>query len=144
MSDVVDQGGDPACWAHLYDEPAEQFVERLADAVVVSDRDGTIVQWNAAAEALFGWSAAEALGQSLDLIVPERFRERHWQGYHRAVETGAFRQERPMLEVPALHRDGRKLSIAFTITMLTDSNGDVARLVAVIRDDTANWQARHR
>lgn len=150
-----DEGGDPACWAHLFDEPDAtvdplgpatwaSLVHRLADAVLIADRDGTIVYWNDAAERLFGWSAAEAVGRNLDLIIPERQRARHWDGYRHVIETGVTRYGDRLLEVPALHRDGRRLSIAFTITVLTDPEGGVSRLVAVVRDDTVRWQERRQ
>ncbi|HEU5306455.1 MAG TPA: PAS domain-containing protein [Acidimicrobiia bacterium] len=122
----------------------ESLVQCLADAVLVTDRDGSITYWNDAAERVFGWSAAEALGRSLDLIIPERLRERHWQGYRHVVETGVTRYGDRLLEVPALRRDGEPCSIAFTVTVLTDAAGRVERLVAVIRDDTTRWQDRRR
>jgi PAS domain S-box-containing protein len=154
----IDEGGDPPCWAHLIDdrdaEPAappeplgpatwSELTDQLADAVLIADRDGTITYWNRAAERLFGWSASEAVGASLDLIIPERHRARHWDGYHRTVATGITRYGTELLEVPALRRDGRPLSIAFTLTVLADPADDrVARLVAVVRDDTTRWRER--
>ncbi|HWL45183.1 MAG TPA: PAS domain-containing protein [Ilumatobacter sp.] len=151
------EGGDPPCWAHEFDETASEapdplgrtgwrrLVEQLADAVLVADGGGTITFWNDAAERLFGWSTAEAVGNSLDLIIPERQRARHWDGYRQTVATGVTRYGTQLLEVPALHRDGRPLSIAFTLTLVTDpDNGTVTRLVAVIRDDTARWLERRQ
>jgi PAS domain S-box-containing protein len=120
------------------------LVHHLADAVLVADRDGTITSWNDAAERVFGWSAAEAVGRNLDLIIPERLRARHWEGYRHVVETGVTRYAESLLEVPALHRDGEPRSIAFTVTVLTDAAGNIERLVAVIRDDTTRWQERRR
>lgn len=146
-----DAGGDPVCWAHLL-EPVEhplddptmaQLLRDLADAVLVSDPEGTIVFWNGAATALFGWTAEEALGQSLDLIVPEPFRQRHWDGYRQVMATGETRYGGRTLEVPALHRDGRMISIAFTVTLLTRPGFHGARgIAAVIRDDTQRRQER--
>lgn len=143
-------GGEAPCFAPLLDDGTEplgpatwaELVERLPDAVVVADAAGTITYWNAAAERLFGWSAAEATGRNLDLIVPERLRARHWAGWHHAVATGRLREDRSLLEVPALHKEGRPLSIAFTLALVTDALGAVTRLVAVVRDDTARWQER--
>ena len=112
----------PSSWASL--------VHQLADAVLVVDRAGTITSWNDAAERVFGWTAAEAVGRNLDLIIPERFRARHWDGYQRVIETGTTRYGSTLLEVPALHRDGEPRSIAFTVTVLTDPAGRVQRLVA--------------
>lgn len=146
-----DEGGDPACWAHLVDDAGRtplgstawpSLLHQLADAVLAADRDGTITYWNEAAERLFGWSAAEATGQTLDLIVPERFRARHDEGYRRVAESGTTKYGDRLLEVPALRKDGRPLSISFTITLLQDPDGRVERMVAVIRDDTERWNER--
>jgi PAS domain S-box-containing protein len=145
-----DEGGDAPCWAHLFDDSRTPtpvvlaaLVRDLADAVVICDPDGDITFWNHAAERLFGWSAAEVLGTSLDIIIPERLRERHWAGYRRVMATGVTEYGTKLLEVPGNHRDGRKLSIAFTVTLLTDPNtGTCTGIAAVIRDDTEGWQQR--
>jgi len=110
------------------------------DAIVVADRDGRIVFWNAAAERVFGYEETEALGVSLDLIIPERHRERHWTGYRRVMQTGATRYGADLLRVPALHKDGRPLSIAFTVCLLPGADGKPAFIGAFIRDETARWQ----
>ena len=96
----------------------QQVVEALGDAVVICDRDGVIRFWNAAAEHLFGFAPTEALGSSLDLIVPERFRARHWAGYDKAIASGQTRYDHNVLRVPATHKDGGALSIAFTVGLL--------------------------
>lgn len=117
-----------------------QLVAAIGDAVVVADRDGAIVLWNAGAERMFGHSEAEALGQSLDLITPERLRARHWAGYHHSMETGTTRYGAgEMLRVPAVHKDGRSMSIAFTVAMLFDDGGKVDAVIAVIRDETVRF-----
>ena len=113
---------------------------RLADAVVVADRTGTICFWNEAAERIFGWPAAEAIGSSLDLIVPERQRSRHWDGYQRVMSTGETKYGTDLLRVPSLHADGERRSIAFTVTLITDDDGEVAGIAAVVRDETQRWQ----
>jgi PAS domain S-box-containing protein len=151
--DPLDEGGDPPCWAHLFeadadgspvvgDETLGQLVRGLADAVLVADTNGTIVFWNGAAERLFGWSAPEAVGQRLDLIIPERLRPRHWDGWQRVMETGETKYGDSLLEVPAQHREGKQLSIAFTVSLLTGPDGTLAGLAAVVRDDTTRWQER--
>ena len=117
----------------------KQLVEALADAVIFADLSGAIRFWNPAAEHLFGFTEAEALGSSLDLIVPERFRERHWAGYNRAMATGQTRYAHDVLRVPAVHKDGRPLSIAFTVGLLHDPQGNVTGILAVIRDETARF-----
>jgi PAS domain S-box-containing protein len=116
------------------------LVRELADAVVVADPSGTITFWNAAAERMFGWDATHAVGRSLDLIVPEAQRGRHWDGYHQVMATGTTRYGTDLLRVPALHADGQRRSIAFTVTLLLDDAGAVAGIAAVIRDETERWR----
>jgi PAS domain S-box-containing protein len=123
----------------LTDEVLARLVVDLADAVVVADTAGTIVFWNRAAERLFGWTAHEALGTSLDLIVPERQRARHWQGYRTVMATGTTRYGHDLLRVPALHAHGERRSIAFTVTLLKDAEDNVTGIAAVIRDETERW-----
>jgi PAS domain S-box-containing protein len=121
------------------------LLRQLADAVVIADREGSIVFWNDAAERLFGWSAAEAVGRNLDLIIPERLRQRHQTGYRRTMTTGQTSYGDRLLEVPALHRNGRTLSIAFTVTLLRAPGGEApVAIAAVIRDDTERWLERRR
>jgi len=102
-----------------------ELVRRLADPVIVADTDGIIVFWNDAAERVFGWTADEAVGMSLDLIIPEQQRNAHWEGYRRVMATGHTRYDHDVLRVPALHVDGGRRSIAFTVTLLTDADGAV-------------------
>jgi len=117
----------------------QQLVEALGDAVIICDCDGVIRLWNAAAERLFGFTPAEALGSSLDLIIPERLRERHWVGFARTMATGQTRYQHDVLRVPAMHKDGRTLSIAFTVGLLLGAQRRVTGLVAVIRDETKRF-----
>jgi PAS domain S-box-containing protein len=117
----------------------EHFVEALGDAVVVADASGAITVWNSAAERLFGFTQAEALGNSLDLIIPERLRERHWAGYERTMTSGETRYAHDVLRVPAVHKDGRALSIAFTVGLLNGPQGTVTGIVAMIRDETQSF-----
>ena len=116
-----------------------QLVAAVGDAIVVTDAKGAITVWNPAAERMFGFSASEALGQSLDLIIPERLRGRHWDGYHKTMETGHTKYGSDLLRVPAAHKDGRALSIAFTVAMLMSAEGKPAAIAAVIRDETARF-----
>jgi PAS domain S-box-containing protein len=148
---VADDGGEAPCLAPLFDAGAPTdadlaaVVRGLSDAVVVADADGTITFWNDAAERLFGWPAPEALGQSLDLIIPERLRDRHWAGYRQVMGGGPGRHGAELLQVPALHRDGSQRSVAFTVTLLR-RGGDVrpVAIAAVLRDQTEQWQERRR
>ena len=117
----------------------QQVVEALGDAVVICDRDGVIRLWNAAAEHLFEFAPTEALSSSLDLIIPERLRARHWAGFDKAIASGQTRYDHDVLRVPATHKDGRALSIAFTVGLLLGPERKVTGLVAVIRDDTKRF-----
>ena len=117
----------------------EKLVQAIGDAVVVVDVSGVIVTWNAAATRIFGYTEAEALGRSLDLIIPERQRDRHWEGYMKTVNSGTTRYGSSVLRVPALHRDGATLSIAFTVALLHKANGQVDAVAAVIRDETTRF-----
>ena len=122
----------------------KQLVAASGDAMVVSDAEGLITLWNAAAERIFGFTEAEALGQSLDLITPERQRARHWEGYHKTMSTGVTRYGTQLLRVPALHKEGRALSIAFTVGLLFGPDGAVTGILAVIRDETERWNEERR
>ena len=110
------------------------------DAVIYADRNGAIQFWNAAATRIFGFTADEAMGQSLDIIIPERLRKRHWDGYHHTMATG-LSQHPPeeLLSVPAQTKTGQPLSIQFTVTAVRDDNSQVAGIVAVLRDTTATF-----
>ena len=117
----------------------EQLVQAFGDGVIVCDAAGTIVFWNDAATRIFGFTQEDALGQSLDLIVPQRQQERHWDGYHKTMATGETRYGTDLLRVPALHKEGKPLSIAFTVALLHGPDGKVSGIAAVVRDDTARW-----
>jgi PAS domain S-box-containing protein len=112
------------------------LVGAIGDAMVVCDAKGAIVLWNAAAHRMFGYTEAEALGQSLDLIIPERLRKRHWDGYEKTMATGITRYGHDVLKVPAVDKAGRAMSIAFTVAMLHDADGKVSTIASVIRDET--------
>jgi PAS domain S-box-containing protein len=118
----------------------QRIVEAMPEAVIVSDPAGAIILWNRGAEAMFGHAAADALGQSLDLIIPERFRDRHWDGYRTVMSTGVTRYGRELLAVPAIRKDGSRISIEFSLALLRDEQGAIAAAVAVIRDVTARWE----
>ena len=114
------------------------FVHAAADAIIAAGADGRIIFWNPAATRIFGFTETEALGQSLDLIIPERFRARHWEGYRQVMETGKTKYAADVLRVPATAKDGRALSIAFTVTLL--DAGDRGRIItAIVRDETTRW-----
>jgi PAS domain S-box-containing protein len=120
-------------------DPA-QFLRAAGDAIIAADGDESIIFWNAAAERIFGYTEAEALGRPLTLIIPERLRERHSQGYSRVMKTGESRYGSDVLRVPAMHKDGRTLSIAFTVTLLRGPDETSWIIAATIRDETVRWQ----
>ena len=120
---------------------ADALLDSRSDAIVASDRDGRITFWNPGAERIFGFSPAEAMGQSLDLIIPERLRARHWAGYTEVMRTGESRYGHgDLLSVPALRKDRTRLSIEFTIVPLKDAAGAMAGMAAILRDVTARFE----
>ena len=116
-----------------------QLIDCVGDAVIVADAHEKIVLWNAAATRIFGYSEEEALGNTLDLIVPERQRQKHNEGYSKSMETGTTRYGTSLLKVPAKHKDGSTLSIAFTVGMLFDDKHQANGVAAVIRDETERF-----
>lgn len=121
------------------DTLCRRIVETVGDAVIFADRDGIIRLWNQAAEGIFGYTEEEVIGQSLDLIIPERQRELHWKGYGKAMLNGVTKYGSETLSVPAVTKDGERISIEFTINLLRDGGGKVLGPVAVVRDVTARW-----
>lgn len=117
----------------------QQLVDVIGDAVIASDVDGVITMWNPAATRIFGFTEAEALGQSLDLIIPEQQRNSHWDGYHTTMQTGETRYATDVLRVPAVHKEGHRLSIAFTVALLYSAEMTVTGIVAVVRDETTRF-----
>jgi PAS domain S-box-containing protein len=115
----------------------------MSEAVIVSDRAAQIILWNRGAELMFGHSAAEPLGQSLDLIILERFRDRHWAGYRTVMSTGVTRYGQQLLAVPAIRKDGRRLSIELSIILPRDDRGAPAGAAAIVHDVTARWEREH-
>lgn len=110
------------------------------DAIVAADRHGLIWFWNAGAERIFGFTSAEASGRSLDLIIPERLRARHWAGWHEVMKTGESRYGTgDLLAVPAVRRDGKRISVEFTIHPLRDGV-ELVGLAATIRDVTERFE----
>ena len=120
----------------------QRIVGAAADAIVVARADGSIELWNSAAERLFGFTESEALGQSLDIIVPEKYRERHWAGYHEVMRTGQTHYGDQVLRVPALRKDGSRFSIAFTVGLVKGEDGQVDKIFAIVRDDTETFNTQ--
>jgi PAS domain S-box-containing protein len=120
---------------------ARALLEGEADAIVACDRDGIIQMWNAGAVRVFGFAAEEAVGQSLDLIIPERLRARHWDGWRHTIATGESRYSGgDTLSVPALRKDGAQISVEFTISAVRDAADEITGLAAVMRDITARFE----
>lgn len=117
----------------------EQLVSGAGDAIMVCNAAGAITLWNKAAERIFGFTEADTLGQSLDMIIPQRQRGRHWEGYHKTMETAVTKYGADVLRVPALHKDGHTLSIAFTVSMLFSEDHKVTGIAAIVRDETARF-----
>lgn len=118
----------------------KQIVDFAQDAIVFADREGNIRVWNSGAETIFGYSSEEAIGKSLDIIVPDKLRERHWEGYYKVMETGETRYGSELLKVPAAHKDGKRISVEFTIILVRDHQNEVIGSAAIIRDVTESWQ----
>ena len=115
------------------------LVHGVGDAIVVADVAGRIIVWNPAAERMFGYSQVEALGQTLDIITPEKFRQRHWDGYHQTMATGVTKYGTTLLRVPAINKAGQSLSIAFGVALLYGPDGKPSAIASIIRDETARF-----
>ena len=119
----------------------EALLTSASDAVIATDREGRITFWNPGSERIFGFTATEASGQSLDLIIPENLRARHWAGFRHTMETGKSRYGLgDLLSVPGLTKDGRRISVEFTIVMLWNAEQEITGIVAVMRDVTKRFE----
>jgi PAS domain S-box-containing protein len=125
---------------YTHESLCRQIVEETQDAIIFADRDGVIRLWNSGAEVMFGYKAGEVLGQSLDLIIPDKLRGRHWDGYREVMATGVTRYGRELLAVPGIRKDGTRISLEFSIALLRGATGDLQGAVAILRDVTARWQ----
>lgn len=123
----------------------QAMIHDLPDAVIYADRAGTIRFWNAGAARIFGFTTDEALGRSLDIIIPEQLRARHWEGFHHMMETGRSRHGADeLLSVPALTKAGATLSAQFTIAPVHAADGAMTGIVAVLRDVTSTFNELKR
>ena len=118
----------------------EQIVDNSHVAIVYADNHGIIRLWNAGAEDMFGYAAAEAIGHSMEMIIPEKHRARHNEGYSRVMQTGVTKYGRDVLAVPALRKDGTRISIEFYISLVRSADGQVLGAAAMIQDVTARWE----
>ena len=122
------------------DRLLEQFIADTSDAILISDRDGIIRFWNSGAERMFGHNAAEALCQSLDLIIPENLRGRHWEGYRRVMASGETKYKTGLLSSPGVCKDGTRISLEFSMVVLHNAAGDMAGCASIMRDVTERWK----
>jgi PAS domain S-box-containing protein len=120
---------------------ADAVLATASDAIVAADADGVVRFWNPGAERIFGYASAEAVGQTLDIIIPERQRARHWLGYRQVMATGETRYGRgDILAVPGVRKDGTRISLEFTIVPLRDTTGRMTGMAAIMRDVTARFE----
>jgi PAS domain S-box-containing protein len=120
---------------------ADRLLYGMSDAVIYADAEGVIQLWNRGATRIFGFAEAEALGRSLDILIPESLRERHWQGYRATMRTGQSRYgDGQILSVPAVRKDGARISVEFTIVPFTDDAGRMIGIAAIMRDATARFE----
>ena len=116
------------------------IVEQMADAMIYSDKQGMICGWNAAAESLFGYAKDDAIGQSLDLIIPERMRDAHWSGFNRAMESGKTRLAGHAMITRSLTRSKGTIYVEMSFSVISDGSGNAVGSVAVARDATQRRQ----
>lgn len=125
----------------FHDAVADAILSTNSDAVIAADRKGTIFFWNPGAERIFGYTSEAAVGKSLDIIIPERLRKRHWDGYQHVIETGESRYDHgDILSVPGITKDGAQISVEFTIVPLRDDTGSMTGMAAIMRDVTKRFQ----
>jgi len=117
----------------------QAIVEQAPDAIIFADRDGAIQVWNHGAETVFGYAAAEVLGKSLDVIIPERLRHAHWAGFNRAIDTGQTKHGNRVLTTRSNHKDGSKLYVDLSFGLVRDGDGALTGALAVGRDCTARY-----
>lgn len=125
-----------------FDTIAARLVTETEEAIIYATRDGIIRLWNGGSEKLFGYTAGEALGKSLDIIIPEKHRKAHWDGWDHVMESGETRYGSEPLNVPGVRADGSKMSLEFSITILKDDSGKIEVVAAFLRDVTANWDEK--
>lgn len=122
------------------DKMLQQLLQDAPDAILAADFEGIIRYWNQGAQQIFGYTAVEAVGQSLDLIIPENLRGRHWDGYHRVMASGVTKYQTGMLSSPGAKADGGRVSLEFSMVLLKGADGAMQGCGTVMRDVTARWQ----
>src|ERR1035437_7768410 len=122
------------------DRLLKQLIDYTPDAILISDQEGIISFWNSGAEQMFRHTAAEAVGQSLDLIIPENLRGRHWDGYHRVMASGETKYKTGLLSSPGVRKDGSRVSLEFSMVLLRDEAGQMQGCASIMRDVTERWK----
>ena len=117
----------------------QQTLDLSQDAILVADQQGIIRYWNAGAERILGYTADEAIGQSLDLFIPEKLRGRHWEGYYRVMASGETKYKTGLLSSPGICKDGTQVSLEFSMVLLKDENGTMQGCASIMRDVTEHW-----
>lgn len=117
----------------------EQTVEQSADAILIADCEGIIRYWNTGAERMLGYIASDAVGQPLDLFIPEKLRGRHWEGYHRVMASGETKYKTGLLTSPGIRKDGSQVSLEFSMVLLKDEQGVMLGCASIMRDVTERW-----
>ncbi len=120
----------------------QAIVEQAPDAIIFADRDGLIRVWNRAAEEVFGYTAAEVSGRSLDLIIPERLRSAHWVGFRRAMDSGKTKYAGRVLATRSAHKNGSKLYLDLSFSLIRSANGALAGALAIGRDCSDRYAAK--
>jgi PAS domain S-box-containing protein len=119
----------------------DRLIAGMSEAIVYADVEGVIRRWNRGATRIFGFTDTEALGRSLDIIIPESLRARHWHGYRATMQTGQSRYgDGQLLSVPAVRKDGSRISVEFTVVPFTNSAGQMIGIAAVMRDVTGRFE----
>lgn len=116
------------------------IVDSSPIAVLFADCQGIIRLWNAGAEQIFGYTAAEMIGHTMDAIIPEKHRPRHWEGYTKVMQTGMTKYGRDKLAVPALCKDRSRISVEFNVVLVRGAAGDMLGVAALMQDVTARWE----
>jgi PAS domain S-box-containing protein len=123
------------------DDLAARFLAETPDGVIIADADGVITYWNSGCERIFGFTAAEAHGQSLDIIIPQNLRARHWHGWNETMRTGKTRYGAgDLLSVPALRKDGARISVEFSILPFRGVDGTITGMGAIMRDVSKRFE----
>ncbi|MBC7961711.1 MAG: PAS domain S-box protein [Steroidobacteraceae bacterium] len=122
------------------DRLLNQAVNGAPDAILISDREGIIRFWNSGAEQMFGHTTTEAVGQSLDLIIPENIRSRHWEGYRRVMASGETKYKTGLLSSPGVRKDGSRISLEFSLVLLHDEAGEMQGCASIMRDVSERWK----